>query len=51
MLFRSETPEPEVQVTPSPTPAPMDALWAYPSASAPVAVIEQLPEDDWVRNS
>ena len=46
-----ETPEPEVQVTPSPTPAPMDALWAYPSASAPVAVIEQLPEDDWVRNS
>lgn len=46
-----ETPEPEIQVTPSPTPAPMDAPWTYPSASAPVAVIEQLPEDDWVRNS
>jgi len=46
-----ETPEPEVEVTPSPTPAPVDAPWSYPSASAPVAVIEMLPEDDWVRNS
>ena len=47
----AETPAPEVEATPTPSPAPLEAPWSYPSASAPAAVIEMLPEDDWVRNS
>ena len=45
------TPTPEVEVTPTPSPTPAEAIWSYPSASAPSAIIEILPEDDWVRNS
>ena len=46
----NETPEPDTSATPAPSPTPPEAQWSYPSASAPAAVIEMLPEDDWVRN-
>ena len=45
------TPTPEFEVTPTPAPTSGEAPWSYPSASAPAAIIEKLPEDDWVRNS
>ncbi len=45
------TPTPNPDITPTPSPTPAEANWSYPSASAPVAVIEVLPEDEWVRNS
>ena len=45
------TPTPNPNVTPTPSPTPAEPNWSYPSASAPSAVIETLPEDEWVRNS
>ena len=46
------TPTPDPQVTPTPSPTPEVANWSYPTTgtSAP-AIIETLPEDEWVRNS
>ena len=47
-----ETPVPDIEATPEPSAsAAAEPLWSYPSASAPSAIIEILPEDDWVRNS
>jgi len=45
------TPVAGPEATPSPSPTVEAEVWTYPSASAPVAVIQTLPEDDWVRES
>ena len=45
------TPTPNPNVTPTPSPTPSEAQWSYPSASASTAVLETLPEDEWVRES
>lgn len=47
----NETPAPEATPTPTPAPTQSEAVWTYPSASAPSAIVEILPEDDWVRDS
>ena len=43
------TPAPNTTPTPSPTPA--EPEWSYPTAGAPSAMLETLPEDEWVRAS
>ena len=45
------TPTPDPNVTPEPSVTPAEPNWSYPSASAPAAIIETLPEDDWVRET
>ena len=41
------TPNPEASPTPAPTSS--EEPWSYPSADATMAILETLPEDDWVR--
>ncbi|MBQ6373485.1 MAG: rod shape-determining protein MreC [Clostridia bacterium] len=45
------TPTPDPNTTPTPSPTPDEATWSYPSADTGGAVLETLPEDEWVRNS
>ena len=45
------TPTPDPNVTPTPSPTPAEAFWSYPTAENGGAVLETLPEDEWVRNS
>ena len=45
------TPAPNPNATPTPSPTPAEPNWSYPSAGAPSALLETLPEDEWVRAS